>query len=188
MRRGRGGSPSRPGFSAGAGGNDFLAGQQAVLIASQPGAGLPRRRALGGGLVGVDGVHAAGRSTSVESISPARRRGRRTKAVPRTSVICATGSRRARRWAISTSARSALPYSSRSHLAVDHDGAAHLVAPVVVVRDAAQAASMPPRTMGASGRPGSAGVDDGGAVGPLAAPPRPPGVWRRRCGSLRSAV
>jgi hypothetical protein len=53
----------------------------------------------------------------VESIS--RQPGseaRRTKAVPRTSVICATGSRRARRWAISTSARSALPYSSRSHL------------------------------------------------------------------------
>ncbi|CKT34546.1 Uncharacterised protein [Mycobacterium tuberculosis] len=42
---------------------------------------------------------------------------RRTKAVPRTSVICCTGSLAARRCAISTMARSALPYSSRSHLA-----------------------------------------------------------------------
>jgi hypothetical protein len=35
-------------------------------------------------------------------------------------------------------------------LAVHHDGAAHLVAPVVVVGNAAQRASMPPSTMGTS--------------------------------------
>jgi hypothetical protein len=37
--------------------------------------------------------------------------------MPRTSVMRRTGSPAARRWAISTIARSALPYSSRSHLA-----------------------------------------------------------------------
>jgi hypothetical protein len=37
---------------------------------------------------------------------------RRKKAVPRMSVMLATGSLAARRWAISTIARSALPYSS----------------------------------------------------------------------------
>ena len=57
-------------------------------------------------------------STLVESISnqPSGVE-RRTKAVPRTSVMFSTGSRAASRCAISTSARSAFPYSSRSHLA-----------------------------------------------------------------------
>ena len=58
-----------------------------------------------------------GWSTSVESISvQPGSEARRTKAVPRTSVMASTGSRRASRWATSTSARSALPYSRMSHL------------------------------------------------------------------------
>jgi hypothetical protein len=82
---------------------------------------LARLRLLAGGLVGVDVastrpgvVHAGG-----VDLEPALGRivAARMKAVPRTSVICSTGSRAARRCAISTSARSALPYSSRSHLA-----------------------------------------------------------------------
>src|SRR5690606_10555595 len=56
-------------------------------------------------------------------------------------------------------------------LAVHHDGAAHLVAPVVVVCDAAQAALDAAQDDGGVlvGLAAALAVDDGGAVGPLAA-------------------
>ena len=58
-----------------------------------------------------------GASTLVESISNQPSGvSRRKKAVPRISVICWTGSFAASRCAISTTARSALPYKSKSHL------------------------------------------------------------------------
>ena len=81
-----------------------------------------------------------GRSTSVESSSNQPGRGPRTmNAVPRMSVRLSTGWRAARRCATSMMARSALPYSSRSALLSTRMRAPHLVLPVVVVRDAAQA-------------------------------------------------
>ncbi|KFI26708.1 hypothetical protein CG51_11585 [Haematobacter missouriensis] len=58
----------------------------------------------------IGGSTRPGSSTVVESTSNQSGAGaRRTKAVPRTSVMLSTGSRRAMRWATSTSARSALP-------------------------------------------------------------------------------
>ena len=142
-----------------------------------------RRGSIAYGSIG--GVRAvrAHRGASNRSRSSPSGVPRRTNAVPRRSRDRRRWLRRAaRRCAISTIARSALPYTSRSALRIEQDRAAHLLRPVVEVRDAAQRgldAADDDRHV-AERLAAALRIDDD-ASDPAACRPRRPACRRRRC-------
>ena len=153
----------------------------AVAGRARPPGAVLRRRDRRAGRAG------RARPPRVESISRQpggrRRRSRRAKAVPRTSVSAASGSPAARRRAISTTCALAVAEDQQVGLGVEQDRAPDLLRPVVEVGDPPQAGLDAADHDGhvAERLPAALGVDDHRPVGAQPGPRRPANR-RRRCG------